>query len=516
VVRAGRALVYLVERDPLLVCTFALLWSFALVPIWWPRFLPLLDLPDHLAAIAVWHRYGDASWQYAKYYDLNLLPVPYWGYFFPVHLLSYVFSIETANKLYLSAYALALPVGVALLARRMGRNPWLAVLAFPLVFNSNFSLGFVTFCGGLAVLFYAIWALDRFLERPTRAAAVAVALLTLLLYFMHVLPWLFFGLVSLVLLASHGWHPRRIAAAAALMAPSLLVALYGFRGARGSTAVNAGPLKLDARFESVLTNLKLLPTSLFTATGGDLVYRLMLALVLVWLALLVTARTDGRARAPAEHAFAWRLELIAALAAVMPFVLPTHLFKPVDLWLIGGRFVSVAALFAVILPRGRLAARRKLILVPAIALAIFYPCALARAWHRFDVRAASVRRLLADVPRGASTLTLVIGDGTDPDVEREAVPYLQFHAYAHLWSGGFDPWSLGTGFPMRTRKDTAKPAPIWKHPETFRLDAQGVAYDYLLTKNESWDHALIGPQNAAEAPLVGHDGDWRLYRVEHR
>lgn len=483
--------------------------------IWWPRCLPLLDLPDHLAAIAIWHRYGDASWQYANYYKLNLLPVPYWGYFFPVHLLSYLMSIEVANKVYLSVYALALPVGVALFGRRMGRNPWLAVFAFPLVFNFNFSLGFVTFCAGLAVLFYALWALDRFLEQPTRARAIAVGLLSLLLYFMHILPWLFFGLAAIVLLFSHGWRPRRMGVAAALMLPSLLVALYGFHAARGLTAVAGGPLKLDGRFDNALTNLQQMPTSILTATGGDMSYRIMLALCLLWLAVLLTARTDERDSAAREHGFPYRLEVIAALAAVMPFILPVHLFKPVDLWMIGGRFFSVAALFGVLLPHGPLAGRRKLLLVPVIALALYYPYQLGKAWHRFDVRASSVRRLMANVARGSSTLTLVIGDGTDPDVDKQTVPYLQFHAYASLFGGGYDPWSLSTGFPMVPRPEAVKPAPVWKHPETFRFDVQGLHYDYILTRNETWDYSLFGPNDAGLAPLIQQDGDWRLYQIRH-
>ncbi|HZS35976.1 MAG TPA: hypothetical protein VFF06_04080 [Polyangia bacterium] len=505
----------LVGRDPLLAATFALLWCFALIPIWWPRFLPLLDLPDHLAAIAVWNRYHDPSWHYDKFYNLNLLPVPYWGYFFPVHLLSYVMPIEVANKVYLSAYALALPVGVALVGKRMGRSPWLAVFAFPLVFNFNFSLGFVTFCGGLAVLFYAIYALDSFLEKPARGSAIAVGLLSLLLYFMHILPWMFFGLSAIVLLFSHGWHPRRMAVAAGVMLPSLLIALYGFHAASGATAVRGGPLKFDARFDTALVNLQQLPTSILTATGGDMAYRIMLGLCALWLILLLTARTDGRDSAAGEHGFAYRLELIAGLAAIMPFILPVHMFKPVDLWMIGGRFVSVAALFAVLLPHGALEGRRKLLLVPAIALALYYPQQLGKAWHRFDQRASSVRRLLATVPRGSSTLTLIIGDGTDPDVEKQTVPYLQFHAYAHLYAGGFDPWSLSTGFPMIARPDAALPAPVWKHPETFHLEVQGVHYDYLLTKGETWDYSMFGPNDAGLAPLIDQDGDWRLYRIRH-
>lgn len=502
------------SRDPLLVGTFALLWIFALIPIWAPRMLPLLDLPDHLAAIGVWHRFHDATWNYEHYYRLNLLPLPYWGYFFPVHLLSYVFSIETANKIYLSAYALALPIGVAWLAHRMGRSVWLSVFAFPIVFNYNLTLGFVTFCGGLAVLFFALAALDAYMEAPSRKRAIAVFVLTLVLYFFHVLPWLFFGLSAVVLLLSHGWHPRRIGIAAGLMLPSVAIAIYAFAASRGVTAVEAGPLKLDAHFDDAMNNLQTIPTSILTASATDMTYRVMLALFAVWMTLFITARTDANDSEARAHGFAYRLEILFALSALMIFVLPGHLFKPVDLWMIAGRFVTVTAIFAVLLPHGPLNGRRKLLLIPVVVLAAYYPTQLARAWRKFDNRAESVRRLMRLVPRGSNTLVLTVGDGSDVDIDKQALPYLQFHAYAQYFAGGYDPYALSTGFPMVERKENALPAPMWKHPETFRLEQQGVFYDYVLTRNETWPHALFGPDAAGQAPLVEVDGEWRLYKVK--
>jgi hypothetical protein len=514
--RARESLRTQVRRHPALVGAFALLWICALVPIWWPRFLPLLDLPEHLAAIAVWHRYGDAAWNYSRFYDLNLLPVPYWGYFYPVHLLAYVMSIEAASKVYLSAYALALPVGVALVARRIGRSPWLALFAFPLVFNFNLSLGFVTFCGGLALYFYAVYALDVFMETPTRRAAAAVGLLALALYFTHILPWMFYGVSAAVLIVTHGWRPRRMAAAVALLAPSLAAAIHGFRAARGTTAVAGGALRFDAHFDTVLSNLQTLPSSILATWSGDRAFQIMLLLAALWMMLLLSARADERDSAAAgRFGFAYRLEIIFALAALMPFVLPGHMFKPVDLWMIAGRFVSVAALWAILLPHGPIAGRRAWLVAAVAALAVYYPLKLAGAWKRFDGRAQQMARMMSHVPRGSSTLMLVVGDAADPDIDKQAQPYTQFHAYPQLLAGGFDPWFLSTGFPIVAKPDAALPAPIWKHPETFRLDVHGVRYDYVLTKSEVSDYSLLGPNEANTAPIVDAIGEWRLYRIKH-
>jgi hypothetical protein len=502
-----------IARDPLLFGLFVALWICALIPLWAPRFLPLLDLPDHLDAIAIWHRYHRPDWHYSDYYNLNIIPVPYWGYFFPVHMLSYLFPIEVANKLYLSLYALLLPLSLLMLARRFGRSPWLALFGFPLIFNMSFAYGFITFCCGLVVLTFGLIVLDRFLEAPTARRAWALALLTLGLYTTHVLPWMFFGVVSIVLAASHGFHPRRILAAFALELPSLLLALFMFTHP-GHTTVQAGPLHYEVKYEGVLSALEQVPMRLITGWPGDTPYYLLLILGLTWLTLLLTAHADEH-EAPAAQGFPYRLELVIVLGAAAYVLLPMHLLKPVDLWMIGGRFLALVALYGALLIRGSIAGARRLLMIPVVVISILYPSLLARKWLQFDHRAAAFRRLAQRIERGSSTLTIIMGNGTDDSVDPQSAPYIQFHAYAQLLVGGYEPWSLGNGFPYYEIEGAKRPAPRWKHPETFNFDENGSSYDYILTKDEWTDHAIFGPDDAGRAPLVAHDGDWRLYQVRH-
>jgi hypothetical protein len=514
--RLGRRLVAPLRENIALSIAIAFMWAVTLAPIWEPRFLPLLDLPNHLDAIAIWHRFHDPSWGYQRFYRLNLLPLPYWGYFFPVHLLSYLMPIEVANKVYLSAYALALPLGAMWLARRTGRSLWLALLVFPLVFNFNFSLGFITFCGGMTLMIYAFVALDRFLDVPSRGRAVALFVLTTLLYTTHVLPWLFFGVGALPWLFFYGLRPRRMLAAAALMLPSVALGVFAFQASRdGSTHVQAGPLAFHAKWEQPMAGIEQAIHRVLATWPGTKPLYLMLGFAFVWLLLMATARPD-RPSEPARG-FPYRIEFLVALAALATLGLPAHLLKPVDLWMIGGRFVSVTALFLVLLPRGPIAGRgsggRILLVFVAITLNLVYVNDLARQWRKFDHRVAAVRRLMELVPRGSSTLTLTLNELSDPAVDPQAVPYVQFHAYPQFFSGGFDPWALNTGFPMVALPDAKLPSPRWKQPRQFRFDQHGIYYDYILTHNESYDHQLFGPDDAGRAPLLKQDGEWRLYQV---
>jgi len=505
----------LVARDPPLVGAFLLLWAAALVPIWATRTLPLTDLPRHLATAALLHRYGNPAWGYGRFYTLDLLPLPYWGWLAPMYLLQFVLPVVSAGKLVLSAYALALPSGCALLARRAGRSPWLALFVFPLVFNLNLGYGFVAFLVGLAILPFAWVALDRFLDAPSGGKAAALAVASLALYFAHVLPWLCFGLAAAIQLACHGWRPRRLAAAAALMLPSVGLALVAFRAAaRAGTAVHAGPLAFAASWPTTGERLRAISSQLVLVwPGDDRALQVLMLLGGLWLALLLTARTDGHDTAARAWGSPLRLEWIALSCALLALVLPGHLEKPVDLWMIGGRFVPVAAIFTLLLPHGPIAGRRKLLFLPVIALCVYYPLKLAGRWRDFDQRAAGALRLLRRVPAGKSTLTLIVGDGHDPAVDPQFVPFLAFHAYPQLLAGGYDPWAVDTGFPMRVKPGAALPAPHYRHPEEFAFDEHGRFYDYLLTRNEPSDTSLFRPAELGVATLVGSDSDWRLYEV---
>ena len=514
-----------------LVLLFVVAWSSTLYPIWRPRFLPLLDLPNHLDAIAIWHRYSIESWGYSRFYRLNLLPLPYWGYFFPVHMMAYAMPIEIANKVYLSAYALFLPLGAAALAKQMGRSPALSLFAFPLVFNMNFSFGFITFCAGMTLMLFALVMLDRFLQSPSRLRAAALLVLTTFLYTTHVLPWLFFGVSATILLGSHLWGRvsdekmgfrwPRVIAAASMMLPSVALGIFAFRAAQdGSTHVKAGPLDYRASFESLSPAIEQAIHRVVATWPGERAIEIILGFAVLWMLMMVSQRSTATDEPAQGTGYRYRLELLLLLACAATLYLPMHLFKPVDLWMIGGRFVAVVALFAVLLPRGPIrfawpmrGGGRALLLVAAVGLHVYYCASLTRQWRAFDRRAAPLRRLCGRIPRGSSTLTLILGELTDPSVEYQAVPYVQFHAYAQFFAGGYEPWALNTGFPMVPKPGKALPSPRWKQPTQFRFDQHGIYYDYILIRGEPFDHQMFGPDDAPRAPLVGHDGEWRLYKV---
>src|SRR5258707_179564 len=115
-------------KDPWFRCAFLVLSLASCVPIWAARDLPLLDLPNHLASISIWHYYDDPSWDFQRFYELNLVPLPYWIHYLTVHLLTYLTgNVITANKLFLTAYVIGLPLAALVFAHRFRRSYWLSL-----------------------------------------------------------------------------------------------------------------------------------------------------------------------------------------------------------------------------------------------------------------------------------------------------------------------------------------------------------------------------------------------------
>lgn len=489
--------------DRLFVIAFATAWLAALAPIWWPRFLPLFDFPAHLVHIAIWHRLPDPSWHYQDFYRPSLHPVPYWGYWFPVHLLAYLVPLETANKLYLSLYAAALPASVAVLGRRLGRSPWIALFAFPLVYNFAFSYGFIGYSMSCALAHFTLACADRCLERASPGRLAGLLALALATYFTHFLPWLVMGLCfGALLVARRPPLSRSLPASLALLSTALLAAMSLGRVIDANLyGVAAGGMHLVARGERWQDALASIPRRLlqgWPGAGDELAVAVLLVAALV---LLVSARRRG---GPARG-LADRLPAIwAGFALAGYLVIPFYLFAPIHWWNAGARLIVPAALYSILLVRGPIEGRTRLALVPVLAVCVLYPIELGRRFAAFDGRLAGLVRLLERVPRGSSTLTLCFGDPRDPALDPQSTPWRAVHSYPQLLAGGFDPYQYRNGFPFRPIPERILPAPSW--PEPFEITKETInAYDFVLTRGERADGERV------PARLIARDGAFRLY-----
>lgn len=499
------------QEDRARVLVFAALAVATVLPLWVGRYLPLLDGPNHLSAIAIWHFEHDPRFDFDHSYYLNKAPLPYWVHYYACHLLAYLVPVEVANKIFLTGYALALPLGAAALARRFGRSPWLALFAFPLVWNFNLAEGFISYCAGLAACVWGLCLVDRHCERPSVTSTLAVLGFGSLMYFFHLLPYMFFLVAAglLVLAQDEPLRIRRLVERGAPVVGSCAIGMWayvherslGFRSISGERNFIFDPLgEVIAHVPGRLLN--------FLSSGRD--EWVVAVLACSWI-VLVLAGARGRDVDPRRPfgLYDLRAELCFALAVACVLFLPRSMHRPFNWYMINLRFVPVAALFGALLVRGDFAGRRRWLFAPVAAAGLFYAIDVARMIVVFNRHVDGFDELVAKIPLHRATITLAFQPRSDPEVNVDC--FNQWPSYTQIRRGGYNFYNFNYGFPLRYKR--SRPAPLWNHPEMFNFETMGRAWDYFLTHNEGVRTSLF-PALATEGKvvLVYESGPWKLWQ----
>ena len=166
-------------------------------PLWVGRFLPLLDLPQHLAIATVLLHHDDPAWQLAAYFEPQPGELtPYWAHYLALEWLGRVMPVDVAARVFLSLYVVALPFAAMALARALGRPPAVALLVIPLALNANLYYGFIAYCWSVVLMLWALALLARQLDAPRAARGAGLALLAGALFFTHVQSFAFLLLAA--------------------------------------------------------------------------------------------------------------------------------------------------------------------------------------------------------------------------------------------------------------------------------------------------------------------------------
>ncbi|WNZ64640.1 hypothetical protein QEG98_13765 [Myxococcus sp. MxC21-1] len=173
------------------------------LPLWVSRHLPLVDLPQHLYLISVLHRLDDPTTLYPQLFAARHALTPYLGYYYLVSGLNWLLPLEMANRVFLSAYVVGLPLSLGFLLRSLGRPTWPALLALPFAYGDSFNWGFINYCAALPLTLLCCGLFVRTLEdtprRRTWGIGLAVCLVAVLLFHVQAFGFLAFGLPLLLL-----------------------------------------------------------------------------------------------------------------------------------------------------------------------------------------------------------------------------------------------------------------------------------------------------------------------------
>jgi hypothetical protein len=477
---------------------FALLCVVACWPLWATPWLPLQDLPQHLAAIRVLHDYNDPALGFASFFQLTPLKTQYIGFYSLAGALAWVMSVESATRLLLTIALIALPYAMRLLLRALGRPEALAVLALPLAYNANLGLGFLNFIAALPLMVAGLAIAAQQRGAPTRRGAAVYGLVAFGCFLMHVLPFgvLLIGSGLLALVPDVRGTARRLAPMAPPLALMALWSAVSQAGGATTSIVRAAanhllgrPVEPVASFITWGAALRQLPDWLLDivhAPAEDTVAVLFFALLLtalVWPQRAAAQTQEAPQEVPADAAWPH-----AAIALTMGACAGLYLVLPQGydwVWPIAPRFALIAALLLIPLLRVPRGWPLGVVCTLCAALVLWQASVITTSFKAFQrEEVADFAEAVEAIPQGARVAGLIFDRGS---ANIRFVPFIHSVARVQAERGGAVMFTFADfpQSPFRFREDMRPPRvpPRWEWtPERVDATRDLGWYSHVLTR----------------------------------
>lgn len=455
--------------------------ALAVLPLVVTGTLPMADLPEHMAQVAIWKHFQDSCFGFSRTFELNWA-TPYLLGYVVARLLAIPFTVSAAMKITVAIGVVAMPLSMRVLFRRAGGDAaWLSLLGFPLAYGYAFYWGFLNFWVAvpLGVLYVAL-----LYERRTRA--VVLGLMAVVLLVGHALVFVFCCGVTVAVAVL-----RRAPGPVVAILPAGVLFLLEYLGLQiPETAVREGIAWMPS-------------ASRFLELSSHVIANAWEPLGLVLIAAVALVLAVGRFGVTRDTA-RWGFAGLAAFAYLLgPFAVSGSVF-------FYGRFavfVAVSALFVFDEPRRARTAVRTLV----ILIVVSWMALLGTRFYRFGLEAGAFERLIDGLPANRRVVLFNVLPFS------EHVPGPVFWHYGALYQvrkGGLSGWSFSNHFITLVRyKDGAEPEIRSRTTPVEGIDWPGVLqYDYLLVRGADvrmwmFRHAPVPVR------LRGRSGQWWLFET---
>ncbi len=501
-------------------------------PLWVVRHTPIQDLPQHVAAVRVIADFGRPEYRFAEYFELTLGRTQYLSVYLLAAAFAKLLGPLVATKLVLTLSWVATPplLGRLLAALRMDR--WLALLCLPLLFNAHVILGFVNFVAAIPLMLWGLALAVEERDQPRRRRRLGLALVMLLCFYTHVIP---FGLLALGALLLAGGRKTLFLERLACFAPSLVAALFWmFSSPAGMVVVELSGLSAQTsptphRYASVTEALRAWPDWMIDVLPGAADDERWAAWLLVMTTLGMVSALRPRADCdgplssapvdrltqlqggPGSHrpsAFPrYVIGSLVPVSVLLFFVLPTAYGF---VWPISQRFPILAAILAIVLVARAPVALGRLGAVAAVVLALVGAREQTDAFVRFERQAyAGFEAILSRIPLGSRVAGLIF-DRNSPEVR--FTPLLHAVAWVQVDRGGAVMFTFADfpQSPFHFRADNRPPrvGARWEwSPQMVIPDHELQYYDYVLVRGS---RRTMGTSTRFQ--LVESQGPWSLYQ----
>lgn len=480
-----------VSSDDLFWPAFLLCAFLTVGLLWTVKYPPLVDLPQHAAQVKLWLLMEQGTSGYSDEYEWNSF-APYLSCYFAGRLLSAVFPVPIAMKLFVTLAVLALPLAMLRVLRRTGGDRWWSLAGFALAFSFNFYWGLLNFLVAVPLSLLLVSLAFSYAQQPTARRGGWIAFLSVVLFLTHGLVCGFTLLVAGAVILTRSPQLRTAVRGQIPLLPAAFLGTGWFLATRRSEAQAAQPPAWNLSWERLLD----LPGTLLGSAldiEAQLVGGLLLLLFLTSLGTGGTSRREGIAR-------------FLPLGLALGFFLlgPEIFFRAAFLNSRFVVFVLPLALFAV--RRKAMGDLQRCVLTLLVVGWLFnlYP-----RFQAFDIEAQTFDALLEVMEPQRRVLGLIF----EPFPEGFDTPlFLHHHAWYQAEKGGHVDFSFAYFYvqPIRYRPDHTPRVPdsfSWR-PTSFDPAVHG-EYDYYVVRSaedpeEFWSGRL------AVVPRV-HSGDWWLY-----
>jgi hypothetical protein len=179
---------------------FAFVLLLALSPIWITTYLPMVDVPQHIAQVVTLQELWAGNPDYEEVFITKWF-APYTATYFVLYILALVMPVMIAAKVLITIVVASMPLLTGKLLREVGGyEPW-KWFAIPCGYSVAFYWGFLPFMVAVPVSLYLLLLTIRFADSLTLQKGLGIALVTVILFFFHVLALGYIGLVCATYLA---------------------------------------------------------------------------------------------------------------------------------------------------------------------------------------------------------------------------------------------------------------------------------------------------------------------------
>ncbi len=451
------------ERDRRFWVAFAACSLGALLLLWTPKYLPLTDLPQHAAQIAIWKHLADPAYGFRDVFEVQYF-TPYLFANALARLFAEVGSVLVALKLALTLAVLGLPLSLLYLLEVTRGDRWWALAGFPLSFGYAFLWGFFSYV--LAVpLGVAYWAfvVDPRAEPGLRRALALTAFTTLLLA-THLL---IFGLCGLGAAALIGFSAKDLKTALVRLVPlgvALLLALVWASGFRTPDARSGDHYRYGLQRLVELPALLLgYPEDVPSLLGGALLMILFLA---------------SGVRLAKQRARWLPLVIWAALYLAVPrdFDNVAFLYPRLACMLVPAAILATEP--------GASRVRPALVHGALVAIALGWMALVWTSFWAFDQDARQFDVVMRAMPPKQRIRSLIFERGSD--YTPGGVPFLHFPVWYQVNKGGTTSFSFATSslsvVVFRPERRRVVPAAIDWVPGNFDMAREQEDYDYFVVR----------------------------------